>query len=68
MRSLDFMDNDVRWVTSKFSFTAEMLGLEAIALRNCIIWFGCALEELRVVVIRLADWIPPPPPGSRRHF
>ena len=34
-----------------------MLGAEAIELRNWLLRFGCASEELRVVVATLADWM-----------
>ena len=45
-------------VVSKLSGASGMLLSEAIELRNCILYFGFTLEELRVVVNRLADWIP----------
>ena len=38
------------WVTSNFSSAAGMLGAEAIDMRNWLLYFGCASEELRVVV------------------
>ena len=63
---LDFTENDVTWVSSKLSGTAGALGAEVIELRNQILCFGCASEELRVVVSRLSDWMdnssPPGPP------
>ena len=34
-----------------------MLAAEAIELRNWLLRFGCASEELRVVVASLADWM-----------
>ena len=54
---LDFTEDDVTWVASKLSGAAGALGAEAIELRNWILCFGCASEELRVVVVRLADWM-----------
>ena len=45
------------WVTSKLSGASGALGAEAIELRNWLLRFGCASEELRVVVTRLADWM-----------
>ena len=54
---LDFMENDVMWVSSKLSGAAGTLGSEAMELRNWILCFGCASEELRVVVVNLADWM-----------
>ena len=50
---LDFMEDDVTWVASKISG----LGSETIELRNWIIRFGCMLEEIRVVVAILTDWM-----------
>ena len=43
------------WVESKLSSAAGALGVEAIELINWLLCFGCASEELRVVVLRLAD-------------
>ena len=61
---LKFTEDDVIWVESKLSGAAGALGAEVIELRNWIICFRCSLEELRVVVARLADWManfyPPP--------
>ena len=54
---LDFTENDVTWVASKLSGAAGALGAEAMELRNWLLCFGCASEELRVVVARLADWM-----------
>ena len=61
---LDFTEGDMMWVASKISGAAGALGAEAIELRNWLLSFGCASEELRVVVARRADWManPPPPP------
>ena len=33
------------------------LGAEAIELINGLLRFGCASEELRVILARLADWM-----------
>ena len=51
---LDFTEDGVTWVTSKLSGPADALGAEAIELRNWLFCFGCASEELRVAVARLA--------------
>ena len=45
------------WVASKLSGAVGALGVEAIELQNFLLFFGCASEELRVVVVRLADWM-----------
>ena len=52
---LIFTEDDMTWVVSKISGAAGALGAEAIELRNWLLCFGCASEELRVVVARLAD-------------
>ena len=52
---LDFTEDDVTWVASKLSGAAGALGAEMMELRNWLHRFGCALEELIVVVARLAD-------------
>ena len=52
---LDFKEDDVTWVSSKLSGAAGALGAEAIELRNWLLCFRCALEDLRVVVASLAD-------------
>ena len=53
------------WIASKLSVAAGELGAEAIEMRNWLLHFGCASEDLRVIVSRLADWMAnsPPPPG-----
>ena len=62
---LDFTEDDVTWVALKLSGAAVALGAEAMELRNCLLRFGCASEELRVVVASLAEWManPHPPLG-----
>ena len=62
---LNFTEDDVTWVSSKLSGAAVALGAEAIELCNWLFCFGCASEELRVVIVRLADWMAnsSPPPG-----
>ena len=61
---LDFTEGDVTWVASKISGAAGALGAEAMELRNWLLCFGCASDELRVVVSSLADWMAnSPPPG-----
>ena len=58
---LDFTEDDVMWVASKLSGAAG-------ELRNWLLCFGCASEDLRVVVARLYDWmVNPPPPAGTRH-
>ena len=54
---LDFTEDDVTWVASKLSGAAGALGAEAIELRNWLLRFGCASEELRSVVASLAYWM-----------
>ena len=54
------------WVASKLygAAGALALGAEAIELRNCLLRFGHASEELRVVVVKLANWMAnSSPPG-----
>ena len=60
--TLDFSEDDVMWVASKLSGAAGTLGAEAIEIRNCVLCFGCASDELRAVVARLANWMANPPP------
>ena len=52
---LDFTEDDVTWVASKLSGAAGALGAETMELRNWLLCFRCALEELIVVVASLAD-------------
>ena len=54
---LDFTEDDVTWLASKLSGAAGALVAEAIELINCILSFGCASEELIVVIASLADWV-----------
>ena len=54
---LDFTEDGATWLASKLSGTEGALGAEAIELRNYLFRFRCSLEELRVVVARLADWM-----------
>ena len=54
---LNFTEDDVMWVSSNLSGTSGVLGAEAIQLRNWLLCFGCASDELRVVISRLADWV-----------
>ena len=44
-------------MASKLSSAAGALGAEAIELHNWLLRFGCASEELRVIVASLADWM-----------
>ena len=57
MVPLDFTEDDVTWFVSKLSGAVGTLGAAAVELRNWLICFGCASEELRVVVAILADWM-----------
>ena len=63
---LEFMEDDTTWVSLKLSGATGPLEAEAVELRNCLICFGCASEELRADVADLDDWTtnPPPPPWS----
>ena len=54
---LGFTEDDITWVASKISGAAGALGSEAIELINWLVCFGCASEELRVVVSNLDDWM-----------
>ena len=54
---LDFTEDDATWVASKISGAAGALGAEAIELRNWLLCFGCASEELIIFVARLDDWM-----------
>ena len=54
---IDFTEDDVNWFASKLSGIAGALGAEVTELRNWLLRFGCASEELRVVVASLADWM-----------
>ena len=54
---LYLLEDNVTWVASKLSGAAGALGVEAIELRNWILRFGCALEEFRVIVADLEDWM-----------
>ena len=54
---LNFTEDDMMWVASKLSGATGALGAEAIELRNWLLRFSCALEELRVIVARLSDWM-----------
>ena len=44
-------------VASEISGTADALRADAIEIINWILCFGCASEELRVFVTRLAEWV-----------
>ena len=54
---LDFTEDDVTWVVLKLSGAADALGAEAMELRNWLLRFRCASEELRVIVASLDDWV-----------
>ena len=57
MVPLDSTEDDETWVKSNISGDVGSLGAEAIELRNGLLIFGCASEELRVVFARLVDWM-----------
>ena len=59
---LDFTQDDVTWVALRLSGAAGALVAEAMELRNWLLCFGCASEELRVVVASLAEWMANSPP------
>ena len=62
---LDFTEDDVMWVVSKISGAAGALEAEALELCNWLLCFGCAYEDIRVVVASLVDWMAnSSPPGS----
>ena len=65
---LDFTEYEVTWVASKLSGVAGALGAEAIELRNWLLCFRCASEELRVVVDRLEDWMANSSPPCAAYF
>ena len=52
---LDLTEDDVTWVASKLSGAGDALGADAIELRNWLLRFGCASEELRIVVARMDE-------------
>ena len=54
---LNFTEDDIMWVLSKLSGAAGALGAETIELRNWLLCFRCATEELKVVVAILAEWM-----------
>ena len=54
---LAFTEDDIMWVASKLSGAEGALGAEAVELQKWLLCFGCAPEELRFVVARLADWM-----------
>ena len=57
MVPLDLTEDDMMWVASKLSRATGALGAEAIDMHNWLLRFGCASEELRVVLARLAEWM-----------
>ena len=52
---LYFKEDDMMWFASKLSSAAGALGAEAIELKNWLLHFRCASEDLRVVVVILSD-------------
>ena len=57
MVPLDFTEDDITWVVSKLSSVVGALGSEAFELRNWLIRFMCMLEEIKVIVTNMDDWI-----------
>ena len=55
--ALDFMEDDITWVASKLYGAVGVLVAESLELINWLLRFGCASEELRVVVVRLDYWM-----------
>ena len=53
----DFLEDDVTQVASMLSSVAGTLGAGAVNLRNWLLRFECALDELRSFVARMADWM-----------
>ena len=60
--TLDLLEYVVMWVASKLLGASGDLEAEVIELRNWLLCFGCALEEFRVVVDDLEDWMANSPP------
>ena len=54
---LYFTEDDVTWVASNISGAAGKLEADAIEMRNCLLCFVCASEELRIFIARLDDWM-----------
>ena len=54
---LELLEKNVTWVASKLSGAAGVLVAKAIELGNWLFCLGCVLEELRVVVANLADFM-----------
>ena len=57
MVNLEFLEDVVVWAEYKLSGAAGALGAEAIELRNWLLFFGCVLEDFRVVVADLVNWM-----------
>ena len=54
---LDFVEDEIMWVAPKIPGAAGALVAEAIEPINWLLHFSCSLDELRVVFVRLADWM-----------
>ena len=61
----DFTEDDFTWFASNLSSAAGALEVEAIELNNCLLRLECASEDLRFVIVRLADWMANTPPLRR---
>ena len=46
MVTLYLLEDYVTWVQFKLSSAAEALRVEAVELCNCLVFFGCASDEL----------------------
>ena len=60
---LEFTKNDIMWVKSNVYGAACALIVEEIELKKRLICFGCALEELRVTVKNMDNWMATPQPS-----
>ena len=54
---LEFLEDDVTWAALNLSSAARAPGAEALELKNWLLRFGCASEELRVEVVGLEYWL-----------
>ena len=51
------MEDNITWVVSKLYGAAGSIWGEATELKHWLLQFGCASEELRIIVTELVDWI-----------
>ena len=52
----------MKLVASRLSGATRVIRVEAIKVRNWLLKFGCASEELISVLAYMSDWLNPPPP------